>query len=230
MIDPFARVRPTAGQPLLGLSILLVEDSHVAGEAIRVMCLRSGARLRRASSLAAADRHLCTWAPRVVIVDIGLPDGSGLGLIRRLDGAGTRVDALIGLSGDPDMQEAAIAAGADGFLAKPLPSLAALQEGILSCLPPEARPLGLRALDGTAVPTDDAALVDDLVRAAALLDSPFDALTEDYIARFLAGVAATVGDRELGTAAADNLRTPTPAARARLSGMLGERLAMRRAG
>ena len=229
MIDPFARMRPTSGQPLLGLSILLVEDSHVAGEAIRVMCLRSGARLRRASSLAAAERHLRAWAPRVVIVDIGLPDGSGTGLIRRLNGANPRVEALIGLSGDPEAEAAARAAGADGFLSKPLSSLAALQEGILACLPPEARPRGLRALDPAQVPMDEAALLSDLARAAALLDTPFDALTEEYIARFLAGVAATVGDRELG-GAADNLRTPTPDARARLSGMLGERLSMRRAG
>ena len=229
MTDPFARIRPTAHQPLLGLSILLVEDSQVAGEAIRVMCLRSGARLRRASSLAAAERHLRTWAPRVVIVDIGLPDGSGAGLIRRLDAAHPRVEALIGLSGDPDMDALARNAGADGFLAKPLGSLGVLQEGILRCLPPESRPARPRAVDTVGVPADEAALLSDLVRAAALLDSRFDALSEDYLSRFLAGVAATVGDREL-VGAADDLRTPTPGARARLAGMLGERMAERRVG
>ena len=229
MIDPFAPVRPTSRQPLLGLSILLVEDSQVAGEAIRVMCLRSGARLRRASSLAAAERHLRTWAPRVAIVDIGLPDGSGAALIRRLDGARPRVDALIGLSGDPDREAIARAAGADGFLAKPIASLASLQEGILACLPPEARPGGVRVLDTAGVPADEAALLGDFARAAALLESRLDALSEEYLSRFLAGVAATVGDRDL-LGAADNLRTPTPGARARLAGMLGERLAERRAG
>ena len=229
MIDSFAPVRPTTRQPLLGLSVLLVEDSHVAGEAIRVMCLRSGARLRRASSLAAAERHLRTWAPRVVIVDIGLPDGSGAALIRQLDAAASRVEALIGLSGDPDMEALALGAGADGFLAKPLASVAALQDGILRCLPAEARPAGPRALDASGIEADEAALLNDLARAAALLDSRFDAISEEYLSRFLSGVAATVGDREL-IGAADNLRTPTPGARARLAGMLGERLAERRVG
>ena len=229
MTDPFAPVRPTTRQPLLGLSVLLVEDSQVAGEAIRVMCLRSGARLRRASSLAAADRHLRTWAPRVVIVDIGLPDGSGAGLIRRLAAVQNRVDALIGLSGDPDMEGVALSAGADGFLAKPIASVAALQEGILSCLPDASQPNGPRKADLGGVPADEAALLGDLARAAALLDSRFDAISEEYLSRFLSGVAATAGDREL-VGAADNLRTPTPGARARLAGMLGERLAERRVG
>ncbi|NQZ71900.1 MAG: response regulator, partial [Dinoroseobacter sp.] len=47
------RRRP-AGRPLLGLRLLLVEDSRFAAEAVRLMCLKSGARLRRADSIATA--------------------------------------------------------------------------------------------------------------------------------------------------------------------------------
>ena len=102
-LDDFMQTRPpTTARPLLGLTVLVVEDSRFASEAMRLLCLRSGARIRRADCLHHAHRHLRVYRPSVVIIDIGLPDGSGLDLIRDLAAATPRVDVLLGSSADDD--------------------------------------------------------------------------------------------------------------------------------
>ena len=98
---PTFHARPTREQPLAGITALLVEDSRCASEAMRLLALKSGARLRRADSLAAAHRHLSVYRPMLVIVDMGLPDGSGAELIGTLARAEPRVPVLLGTSGDP---------------------------------------------------------------------------------------------------------------------------------
>ncbi len=76
---------PVAGRlPLQGLTLLAVEDSRFASDALRLLSQRSGARLRRAESLEAAWAHLRVYRPDVILVDLGLPDGRGETLIRRL--------------------------------------------------------------------------------------------------------------------------------------------------
>ena len=184
---------PTAARPLLGATILLVEDSRFASEAMRLMCLRSGARIRRADTLAAADRHLRAYAPTAAIVDLGLPDGDGEALIARLRDARPRTCGVIGLSGDGDGEARARAAGADGFLAKPLTSLAAFQQAVLAVLPPEVRPPGPRPLSLETVRPDRVAFHDDMAHASAMLAGAGEggaaALPAGYVAQFLAGVA-----------------------------------------
>lgn len=132
---------PTPDRPLLGLTVLVVEDSRFACEAMRLLCLRSGARIRRADCLRSARRHLMTYRPTVVIVDLGLPDGSGLDLISEVAARRPRVPALLGTSGDAGAEERARAAGADGFLAKPIESLSAFQRTILAALPATPKPV-----------------------------------------------------------------------------------------
>ena len=194
---------PTALRPLLGVTILIVEDSRFACEAVRMMCMKSGARIRRADSLTSAMKHLTIYRPGVVIVDIGLPDGSGLDLIRQLSTARPRIEVIFGSSGDPSLEQAAMEAGADAFMPKPIPTLADFQTAILSRLPAERQPPGPRALDTQAIKPDPLAYQDDLSHAEQVLTAKTPTPAElGYVTQFLKGVAHSAADAELVEAAA----------------------------
>lgn len=216
-------------RPLLGLTVLVVEDSRYACEAMRLLCLRSGARIRRADTLKSAYRHLQVYRPSAVIADLGLPDGSGLDLIAELSQASPRVSVILGMSGDDNAEEAAMAAGADGFLGKPITSLATFQSAILSKLPPERRPLGPRPVTEEEIEPDLLAFQDDMAHAAEVLNDAESNKTLDYLAQFLGGVARSVGDTPLAKAAeelAQSRKSGAPIAQetARLAGLVQERL------
>ncbi len=192
----------TPNRPLLGLTVLVVEDSRFASEAIRLLCIRSGARIRRADSLQAAHRHLRVYRPSVAIIDLGLPDGSGLDLIKALtQGDETGRPIIIATSGadGEGLVEAALTAGADDFLAKPIEGVGQFQEMILKHLPEELRPRGLRSISNEGVDPDDFALAEDLAHIEELLTK--DTKTLGYITPFLQGLARLSGDRELRGAA-----------------------------
>ena len=226
-LSHFLASRPaTVERPLLGLTLLLVEDSRFASEAVRLLCLRSGARIRRADCLRSAHRHLATYRPGVVIVDMGLPDGSGADLIAEIKAMGPGGPAVIGLSGDPGTEAAALAAGADAFMTKPLESLSTFQHRVISVLPEASRPQGLRTVSDETVSPDLLALRDDLSQMAEMLAAMPDRAALGYVAHFLAGVARSAHDSDLCSAAEalGGAAMPTPAAISRLSGIVQARL------
>ncbi|MEM6729678.1 MAG: response regulator [Pseudomonadota bacterium] len=179
-------------RPLLGQTVLAVEDSRYACEAIRLVCLRSGARIRRADCLAAARRHLRAYRPTVVLVDRGLPDGSGMELIEEL-AALDDPPVILGISADDTEEAAARRAGAHGFLAKPMSSLAQFQAAVLAHLPAERQPLGPRPVIDDDVAPDTIAFHDDIAHAQQALEDGERA----YAAQFLAGVARCTGAEAL---------------------------------
>ncbi|WP_298260700.1 response regulator [uncultured Litoreibacter sp.] len=188
----------TAQRPLLGLTVLVVEDSRYASEAVRLLCIRSGARIRRADTLTSAHRHLQVYRPSVVIVDLGLPDGSGTDLIAELateDPSGRPV--IIATSGADGQAEAALASGANDFIAKPFSSVCDFQQIILKHLPADMRPTGPRLLSHEIVSPDPIALNEDLHHLDELLGSGVDALP--YVAPFLQGLSRLANDDELET-------------------------------
>lgn len=186
---------PTPEHPLLGMTVLVVEDSRFASEAVRMLCRRSGARIRRADSLGTAHKHLSVYRPSLVIVDMGLPDGNGADLIAELAQAVPRVGGVLGMSGDPDAESAAHNAGADGFLAKPVESLAIFQETVLAAMPEAGRPWRARPLSGDVIVPDPLALEDDLRHAVEIMRRGTGA--PSYVAQFLRAVAFSAHDKAL---------------------------------
>jgi len=197
----------SAALPLSGLTLLTVEDSRFASEAMRLLAQRSGARLRRAETMALARRHLALYRPDVVIVDLGLPDGSGVDLIAEIagrhpqpeGGAGGFGGVLLATSGDPDKCEAALAAGAMDFVPKPIETLAGFQAMILRHLHPSLQ--GSKA-SAESVRPDPQALRDDLAHAADLLvRAPPD--RRAYVLAFVRGLARVSHDPALEFAACE---------------------------
>ncbi|MFN5999292.1 MAG: response regulator [Paracoccaceae bacterium] len=214
--DPMLPSLPPGGAelPLQGLTLMIVDDSRFTCDALRLMLNRAGARLRRAESLEIARLHLNCYRPDLAIVDLGLPDGRGEDLIAELSADGFPV---LGISGDPDGRDAALDAGAAGFLEKPIGSVAGLVRLIRQLT------TGVGPVEkGEEVPHptgDPVALRDDLARAAELITTLGD---PGYARAFVQSLARASGDLALEAA----VRTSTTAFdRARVAQMIDERLA-----
>lgn len=67
------------------MKLLIVEDSELVADRLHE-ALRGIQALvvATAGGVAAASESLRTWQPQLVVLDIGLPDGSGLDLLRSI--------------------------------------------------------------------------------------------------------------------------------------------------
>lgn len=102
-------------------SVLIVEDRLDISR--RLSCVvegTSGITLAgTASTLAQGLEQFYALEPRLLLIDLGLPDGTGLELVRAATNARWRCDALvISIFGDEARVIAAIQAGAKGYLLK----------------------------------------------------------------------------------------------------------------
>jgi CheY-like chemotaxis protein len=108
--------------------VLVVEDDPAILALCRVTFDRAqrgplrGIRMVDAANLETARRLIATETPDLVVMDVRLPDGSGLDLVRDLRQSGglPRAKVIIASASVlPAERDEALAAGADLFLAKP---------------------------------------------------------------------------------------------------------------
>jgi response regulator of citrate/malate metabolism len=113
------------------IRVLVVDDDfHVAhGHAVAVERLDGFEVVAEAHDLASARRAIAELEPHLVLLDLYLPDGNGLDLVRELNAApGPAPDViLVTAARDVDSVVAAMRLGAFYYLVKPF-SLAALRE------------------------------------------------------------------------------------------------------
>jgi CheY-like chemotaxis protein len=106
-----------------GELLLAVEDEPRNAALLEAILGRAGYRLHVAGDLAEAREFLADATPALVLLDRHLPDGDGLDLIetiRATDRTRRVPILLVSASVLPRDQAAAIEAGCDGFLAKPV--------------------------------------------------------------------------------------------------------------
>ena len=106
--------------------ILIVEDDRALSQGIRLGLEGEGRRFVQASTLAQGERALEERTFSLVVLDLNLPDGSGLELLRRLR-ARSALPVLILTANDLELdQVTGLELGADDYVTKPF-SLAVLR-------------------------------------------------------------------------------------------------------
>ncbi len=102
---------------------LLVEDNAVNAELTQTLLRNAGYEVHDASTAAQALRLAQELRPALILMDLRLPDGSGLEVVQVLRSQpGFDATAIIAVTasamrGD---EELAVAAGCDGYLPKPI--------------------------------------------------------------------------------------------------------------
>jgi DNA-binding response OmpR family regulator len=102
------------------LRILLVEDEIMLGEAVRDHLLASGEAVDHSENVTDAEIMMRTTNYDVLLLDLNLPDGSGLDLLRGLRRRGSAIPCIILTAQDQISDRiAGLNAGADDYLVKP---------------------------------------------------------------------------------------------------------------
>ena len=111
----------SAEVPVQKRKILLVEDEKVFAGAVRKHLERAGYEVGLAGTLAAARAALKAGAPDLILLDMRLPDGSGLELLAEIGGAEASAPALV-MSAYGELEDAvsAMKSGAADYLKKPI--------------------------------------------------------------------------------------------------------------
>jgi CheY-like chemotaxis protein len=103
--------------------VLVVDDHELNLRLLERLLELQGREVRAADSLAAAERALAEEQPALIVLDLNLPDGSGLDLTRKLKAEPrTASIPIVACTAAvmPSDEDRALEAGCDAFVAKPI--------------------------------------------------------------------------------------------------------------
>lgn len=105
--------------------------------------------ITEAATVAQAYAHLDTQSYDLIVIDINLPDGTGIDILRRIKTQGLTAHCVVATAYDDDANLlSALHAGADGYLLKDQPGEQLIRDlhGILSGSPPLSPPIARRIM------------------------------------------------------------------------------------
>jgi CheY-like chemotaxis protein len=112
-----------SGEALAARTVLLVEDSDAIRDAFTILLEDAGYTVLGAGTGEEALRLAAEHAPDLMLLDMGLPDMTGLDVVRQVKSvpatAGIAVVAVTGRDEDAD-RRACLAAGCTAYLVKPI--------------------------------------------------------------------------------------------------------------
>lgn len=103
----------------LGTDILIIDDEIQIRRLLRLVLQEAGYVVREADSGAAGQREILLRNPCAVILDLGLPDKSGLEVLKDLRKSNSVPVLILSVFGQEKSKVAGLDAGADDYLIKP---------------------------------------------------------------------------------------------------------------
>ena len=101
--------------------VLVVDDDSTVRTIVCMALEAAGYAVRSVDNCVAARAEMKRRSPKVLVIDVGLPDGNGLDIVRDLRPQSHGGPAVVVLSGFRQQRNvlAAFDAGADDFMTKP---------------------------------------------------------------------------------------------------------------
>lgn len=189
--------------------LLLIDDDQELCELLSSWLTQEGFQVRACHDGQSARRALAEHAPAAVVLDVMLPDGSGLELLKQLRSEHPELPVLmLSARGEPLDRILGLELGADDYLAKPCDprELTARLRAVLRRSHPATAPTQMEVGDLRFSPARGVVDIDERELTLtlsesrileALLGQPGDPLDKQALAQIALGRKLTLYDRSL---------------------------------
>jgi two-component system KDP operon response regulator KdpE len=158
-----------------GAHLLLVEDVEPMRRSVVANLAAHGYRVVEAADVASALRSWDAERPDLILLDLGLPDGDGGSVVRRVRRESTTPILVLSARGAERDKVAALEAGADDYVTKPF-GLAELRARVAALL----RRTAGQAADPAGVVSLGPVMLDMVRHVATVGGTPVDLTPREY--------------------------------------------------